>query len=451
MSHSDERFAKPAPATPAAAAARVVPLCGAAGLLLFTAAFFLGDPGIGGWDQNFYFAYAGALAEHGDLDLAPAYQALVERGADPAVFDPSKRTATGQVYNYFPIGHPLTHAWALLPGRLASLLAGQGGGAFSPLAQYFYCLSCVAGGLLGLAAMRRIVARWFGDAAAALALLSLFGASMLGYYLFILPAMSHSTTLLVLGAALWLAVPILDRREEARSWRYFALGLLVGWGVAVRLQDVGLGWLLAAAAWAAWRSGAPVAKAAKRAGLAVLGGFLGFLPQLLHWRWRDGAWLPSGYSDYAHFDFSDPHFVEVLFHARHGLFHWHPLLLAAAAGFVWWMATAGRPLPRRLGAFLALHAATIWILAAGFSIWWFGDSFGSRPFLSALPLFWLGLAALWSRALERPRAAWALGAAIAALTLWNALLMVAFHLAWISRSGPLEPAAVLRAWVDRAG
>lgn len=410
------------------------------GIPAFLANYFAGNPGINGWDANYYFAYSAAVADGGTLELDGAYLELVRAGADPAKFDISKRTATGQVYNYFPIGHPLTHAPATLLGKYVSALTEGRASAFGITAQLYYCLSCILAAAIGLLLIHRVVSDLVDETASAVALYSLFGCSMLGYYWFLAPALSHTTSLLVMGLVLTVYRRLSEEPGSSPGW-HLLLGALVGWGVIVRLQDVGLGFFLLLMLYAIAKAPIPGAAKLLRAAALIAGGFAVFFVQMLHWRWKDGAWIVTQYSDYATFNPADPHLLSVLFSPRHGLFLWHPMLLAG------WMAWAGAAWSdrRRPWIHAALLAAfvSIWVIGGCFSIWWFGDSFGSRPFLSVLPLFWIGLAWLWRKASERRGTACLYTAILIALAAWNALLAVAYHFAWISRSGALDIAALL--------
>jgi len=408
----------------------------ALGLPVFLVNFFAGKPGISGWDANYYYSYAAALADGGTLDLERAYTEMVKRGADPLIFDPDKRTATGRVYNFYPIGHPLIHTPDTFLGSVVSHLFEEEPGAFGPTAQLFYCLSCIAAAAIGLWLMLRVVSQLFDRQAAALALYVMAACSMLGYYWFILPPLSHTSSLLMSGIILTLFLAAVEK--PAKHWgKFFLLGVAIGYNGTVRLQDVGFVWFGAIAAWIAIRSEIPVRSKLGRIVCLGAGGLIGFFPQMLLWKWKDGVWFVAQYSDYAYFSWTDPELFEVLFSLRHGLFSWHPMMLLAAAGFVVYAIKAGKT-QAPLTAALALTFLALWYVSASFSIWWFGSSFGSRPFLSVTPLFLVGLSWIlqFIRTRRRMRIAFWIVAALAAL--WNALLAIAFHLAWISRTDALD-------------
>jgi hypothetical protein len=108
------------------------------------------------------------------------------------------------------------------------------------------------------------------------------------------------------------------------------------------------------------------------------------------------------------------HQLQVLLSSWHGLFVWHPLTLAAAAGFL-----LVRDRTLRIACIYALVVQTA--VNGAVPDWWGGAAFGARRFVDLLPFWAIGLAALGERV---PRAlAWtatSLGAA------WNFLLVANF-------------------------
>ena len=423
---------------PSLASQALLPAAIAAGLILFLANFLGGNPGISGWDANHYFSHAAAIASGDGLVLDGAYEAILARGGDPAAFGLGRRTPTGQAINHYPHGHGLLQAPAVVATSAIARLLGARDPAHGLPGQLAFCLSAIALAALGVWLMRDWIARTLDDEAAAAGLLALLAASPLAYYWFILPALSHTSTLLVAGLATVLVLRIVTRGEASTAREWLLLGFVLGWGVTVRLHDVGLAGYALAVFVVEARARHGGARLARLSAAGIVGAAVALLPQVLHGQWREGAFLPRSANDYSHFDFTDMHLLEVLFSPRHGLFLWHPVLLAGAIGFVMWLRRERAAPARALGLAWTVHFLAIWIVGAGYSIWWFGDSFGSRPFLSVLPLFWVGLAELWRRAASTTRGRWMFLGAVGTLGAWNGLLMVAFHLGWISRSGPLD-------------
>ena len=116
------------------------------------------------------------------------------------------------------------------------------------------------------------------------------------------------------------------------------------------------------------------------------------IPQVAYWHAITGNLVANGYVD-EHLDLLQPHLFDVLFSVRKGLFFWTPLLLLAVAG-VPFLRRLAPPLFVPTIAYLFVHT---WIVAS-WSTWWYGGSFGMRPFVEALPILAAALAALLTAA-----------------------------------------------------
>ena len=151
-----------------------------------------------------------------------------------------------------------------------------------------------------------------------------------------------------------------------------------------------------------------------------------------------GHWIVFTYGENGEsFNWTDPAWQGGLLSARHGLFYWHPFLLAGLAGLgilVWRrgaMAMAGA----------VAVALTIYVNAA-WGCWWFAASFGQRAFDGACLFAMLGFAFLLmclpARAARVCR--WLGGAA----TAWNFYLMAIFYTTAIPRDDPVTWLQMLR-------
>ena len=150
-------------------------------------------------------------------------------------------------------------------------------------------------------------------------------------------------------------------------------------------------------------------------------------PQIAYWHAITGQLVANGYVG-EHLELLRPHLLEVLFSVRKGLFFWTPLLLLAVAGV---------PFLRRFApglfvptiAYLAVHT---WIVAS-WSTWWYGGSFGMRPFVEALPILAMPLAALLAAATS----VWARRLVLIGVTA-TTLLAVHAMIAYWTKAVPLD-------------
>ena len=87
------------------------------------------------------------------------------------------------------------------------------------------------------------------------------------------------------------------------------------------------------------------------------------------------------------FDFLNPEFINVLFSYRKGLFIYCPILVIAAMG-----AMVGATKKRfGFGPLLFFLAAVTWVISSWW-MWYYGGSYGMRPFIDYYPFFAIGLA-----------------------------------------------------------
>jgi hypothetical protein len=154
-----------------------------------------------------------------------------------------------------------------------------------------------------------------------------------------------------------------------------------------------------------WGARAQVARIAAVAALVIA-------PQLLLYHQATGQLIVSSYGALG-FNWTSPRIAGVLFSVQKGLFFWSPLLLLATAGLVI-LARSARP----AAAFAvpgALFLAVNTYLIASWWDWQFGGSYGHRGFVDALPLFGLGLAAMFERVSHSASARVTVAIAVAAL------------------------------------
>jgi hypothetical protein len=241
-------------------------------------------------------------------------------------------------------------------------------------------------------------------APAASAVLGSFLASSAAYYTLFEPTMSHTLELFSTSLFLWalLCRPLRRRRDAV------CLGAIAGLMFLVRWQNVVLLSLLPLA-FAVPRPREIRQRTIVENGIGIALGFA-CLASLQLWFWRSTSGslvtVPQGAGFLTPLQ---PHWLQVLFSTRHGLFTWTPVALVGVAGLAWLRS-------RRL----ALHASIAFLLAlyvcSIVADWWGGDAFGMRRMIGILPLLALGTASLLGTA--GPRARRALLVVLVLLVLW---------------------------------
>ncbi|MBW8780839.1 MAG: hypothetical protein JF599_02970 [Verrucomicrobia bacterium] len=417
----------------------VVAICGVVAVILFAPqlAEIPQRSALRGSDNTFNYLWLRSLMVGGDWDfrddlavcdtLTPEY-----REASLAL----PLTPAGRLPNKYGIG------WALvsLPfylvadgvvatGRVLGVwtLARDG---YNPV----YQISLQTGHFLlagvALALAYRVIRRWCAREPAVMGVALIWAASPLLYYQTSNLSMSHGVAFFAITLCLYGLV----RAEESfdATWPWWLAGMGLGLAVITRFQTAVYGliplWVLV--------DFARKSRDAMAVGRATLGLVAGAAPlialQLFAWKIVYGSWLVFSYgADGERFAWLHPEVVRVLFSPNHGLFYWHPLLAAGAAGLAI-LAWHKRGLALAGGvAFVAM----IFVNAAWWC-WWFGASFGGRAFDGAFLFLMAGWAYLYGRLPAR----WSrmLFAGSVALAGWNCLLLVLYRLAVIPRNGPVS-------------
>jgi len=356
-------------------------------------------------DSPKYFAYLRSLAKDGDLDFANEWTHWGE--------PPPPLTPTGHRFTQASIGPALMWAPFYLvadglvrAGNMLGLTSRSVEGYGPP-----YLRSTLAGTVvfvvLGTFALGQVLARRYSKPVTVLSILAILGATPMAYYTFVHGGMSHGLAFALTAFAIFLA----DRLESVgRTFEWFLLGLVLGLLVAVRLQAAVVGVFMLPFLWGAARRGF---LSARGLGAIMLGGLLGFLPQLLAWKVIYGSYITVGadleawareaglsnpvlFQPASWFNPRSVFWREVLFSAHHGLFNWTPLCLVGLLG-----------LPLALGRAPQLALGGLFVFLA---ITWFngsladrgGDAFGGRRFDVFFPFAALGVAAVLELAVRRP-------------------------------------------------
>ncbi len=121
-----------------------------------------------------------------------------------------------------------------------------------------------------------------------------------------------------------------------------------------------------------------------------------FLPQLFYWKYAAGSYFNYAYGDEG-FDFTNPHFLEVLFSPNNGLIIYTPLILF----FIW--GCIKQNIETNLGWHTLVFFGIILFVFSSWESWAYGCSLGQRSFIEyypilAFPLFlYLDKAGIWHK------------------------------------------------------
>jgi hypothetical protein len=389
-------------------------------------------------DGIYYYVYLRSIVIDGDLDFTNDYTLYQQfnnedLGKKREMLELHK-TPFGKPANYFSVGPAVLWFPVYLPTHAFALALGLPHDGFS----YFYeapiLLLSILYGFVGILLIYRVAAGLFSRWAAFVALLGMWMATNLVYYMGVSPSAYHVLSLFTVALFLF----IWWRTRGKRTWRgWFVLGLSGGLMTLVRWQDILVTLLPLFEMIADGRtllksaSFVSMVRAKLPQGLIFVAGLLiAFFPQMLAWQILYGAPLTAPQGSTFFYPLR-PEMWNVLFGLKRGLFTWTPLVFLAVVGFI--------PLYRRdrlLGASaVAILLAETYVNSIVYD-WWGGEAFGARRFVSLIPFFALGLAALVEAISKRvPRRA--LLVALGAFMVWNLLFILQYDL-WLHGIGHIS-------------
>jgi hypothetical protein len=400
-------------------------------LIIFLLSLPVANPSIHG-DGAGYYAFARTLLIQHDLQFEEDWRrALQYSSVVPTipgdVLRPDHYTATGHIHNHFTIGPAMLWAPFLVTAHLLVLIWNVMGGHVAPDGFSIPYLMAMAVGtavygffglLLSFLLARKFVpARW-----AFLATLGIWMASSLPVYMYFNPSWSHTHSAFAVALFLWYWERTRDRRTISQ---WAILGLVAGLMIEVYLPN-GVFLVVPAieallshyAFWSQrdWNSQKTILLAELAFGCAA---FLALLPTFITRKIIFGGFLRVGYYSAKTWEWSAPHWRQVLFSTDHGAFSWTPILALAIAGLF-----LGTRNARKIAAYLAAGAAAFYYLIACYPYWDGVASFGNRFLISLTPIYVFGLALLLQRCgtyfRDGGRAFVAAAGLIALLAAWNA-------------------------------
>jgi hypothetical protein len=323
-----------------------------------------------------------------DRDVTMESTAARSFGGDPANIPGVRRVPPrGLPLDQFGIGVAVMIAPFFAAGHLLALLAGAPRDGFSWPYEAMAAAAGFAYVLVGIALLGSVLGRWFSRGTVLVTLLAIVFGTNLFHYATYDSLFSHAFSFALVALILRLTIAVTEHPGPAS-----VAGLGLAFGLLTLIRPTNLVLLVFCALYGARSLRERALSLARELDLFLLGCgvfLLLLLPQVAYWQRITGKPFAYGYKSDEQLDLLDPNLVGVLFSVRKGLFFWTPLLLLAVFGL---------PLLRRFAPAL-FTAALIYLLVhtwvvASWSVWWYGGSFGMRPFVEALPILALGLAAL---------------------------------------------------------
>jgi hypothetical protein len=361
----------------------------ALGLLLLRTVYL----SVGGDGYEYYALLRSPVLDF-DLDFANDFAGL---GSRPV------HSSRGEITSRVAMGVSLFWAPHFLLAHLLALAGLDRAGGFSPVYQAAVTVASYVYGFAALVAIEAMLRRHVTRGVALVVTLAVWLATPLHFYMVANPSMSHGVSVFAATAMVWLWR---RARQGDDPWKWALVGLAGGLAALVRPPDAVILAVpaldLALRRMPRWRPLAALAAPPAALGLA----------QLALWYAMYGAGFADVVRDTNLVAGVEPHVLDFLFAARHGMLTWTPLYALALAG---WLLLLRRD-ARAAGLYMAAFALAV-LVNSTTTDWWGSDSFGQRRMLAFSALFAFGLAETIAAAARRPLVP--IAAALALLALWN--------------------------------
>ena len=343
------------------------------------------------WDTRGYFAYLPAWTIYRDLSfqfIEPIEQ--IRHGLGTEGYEFRVKQANGSVVNKCFSGssllilpfYAITHAVQLIENPT------QADGYSAPYLDVFFsaALFYVLAGLILL--YMSLMAFRISPLASSIAIGSLFMGTNLYYYSLIESGMTHAFSFFAISLLIFLIT--LCIQKPMNSPLLISAGLVLGLVLLIRPVNgiilVITPFLLALKP-GSWKNLILILSRPLPMLLAVMAILILPAFQLVQYKLATGQFWVYSYS-HETFDFFHPHFTDILFSYKKGLFMYTPLLLLSSLGTFLW-----KEKPGILLSWWFAFGMITWVLSSWWS-WWYGGSFGLRAFVDFLPLFAFPLALL---------------------------------------------------------
>lgn len=301
--------------------------------------------------------------------------------------------------NKYTVGVAVMQAPFFLLADALTVVTGRPRNGVSFLYQAANVVSGIVYGSLGAAIVLWVLLREFSPTTAVVTAAAATYATPVFHYTTYDGSFSHIYSFFLVAALVWTT---LLYRQQPSTTVALGVGLLLGMITIVRIPNAVLAIVpLAILLESRWLHKQCATRTLADVLTAALGLAVPIIVQLAYWHYATGNWVVYSYG-HEGFAFAKPEFANFLFSVRKGLFFWAPILILAVAGFFC--------LPQHLRVFgiaSVLALSLLLYLCASWHQWWFGGSFGSRPFVDVTPLLALPLAAAFE-AIYRRSGAWPL-------------------------------------------
>lgn len=344
-------------------------------------------------DVESYYSYLPSTFIYNDYDLG--YAEDVKEDYPNLLFWHHQVSDLGKPVQKMTCGLSIMYAPFFLTAHGIASVSPLEADGYSKVYHFFLALAGLVYTILGLVLLRKILIRWFSELATMLALLSIYLASNIYYYVIYEGAMSHIYNLFLVICLLHFTI----RYYESRSIRLtLSIGFICGLLVLIRPTNALFTLIFIFYGLSSIESvKARIKLLAQRwrdLTLMLLSAFAVCSLQLIYWKMQSESWVYYSYNQET-FYFLNPHILDGLFSYRKGYFLYSPLMILSLIGLP--IAICRNKDMR--ASLIFIYPLFIWLVFSWWC-WWYGGSFGNRAMIELCALGVFGIAALYNWGLQ---------------------------------------------------
>jgi len=308
------------------------------------------------------------------------------------------KTPDGRNVIKMSMGLSFLYAPFFVLGHITAGLTDYPADGFSVPYKFFLTMSALFYLALGLFFLRKVLENYFSWKVVVITLITVVLGTNLYYYSAIESTMPHVYLFALFSAFIYMTIRWYEKPDMENS---IIIGLLGGLITLIRPTDIILSvffllWDVKSAKELKERFLFFVRNPRFIIAMALTFAVV-WIPQLAYWKFATGHWLYYSYNNEG-FNFLHPHIIDGMFSYRKGWLLYTPVMLFAIAG----VALSYRKMKEIFVPSLVFLMLNIYIITSWWC-WWYGGSFGGRPFIDSYPILALSLAVFikWTFSLKK--------------------------------------------------
>jgi hypothetical protein len=335
------------------------------------------------WDAMGYYLYLPGIFIYDDVKTLDWYSKIDSEYHPTGNFYQAHKLKNGNFVMKYLMGISILYSPFVFVAHILCPYFHYPQDGFSVPYQLALCFALIFYAFIGLLFLRKVLLNYFDDTVTAISLLLMVLATNFLQYTGVESGMTHGYLFALYAIQLFVTI----KWYNSPKWKWaFLSGYLIGLATITRPTDATM--LLIPLLWNEYSKESSVAKWKlvkekwRHVLIALLGGFLGIIPQLIYWKYVTGHWVYDVGSKWV---FLNP-FWRVLFGFEKGWFIYTPITVFFVLGLFF---LKDKVFKRTAIVFFLINT---WIIISWFD-WKYGGSYSCRALLQGCAVLILPFAA----------------------------------------------------------